>query len=336
MEKLIDSYGREIIYLRVSLTDRCNFRCIYCSPAEKKFHFIEHEQILRFEEILEIASAAVEMGITKIRLTGGEPLVRRGVVDFIRELKQINGLEDLSMTTNGFFLSEMAQSLKDAGLDRVNVSLDSLDRGKFKDITGFDSLARVLKGIDAALKLGLTPVKINAVLLKDINDDEVEDFIKLTIDRPLFVRFIELMPTNHELKGTNEGHFISAQKIKEKIHEKFPEMKTASVENGCGPASYYQLKGAQGTFGFITAVSQHFCARCNRIRLTAEGNLRPCLFSSKELELKKELRKIPKDEYKMRKRLIKSFLKEAVKAKPLRHGLAENNSAEFDMSKIGG
>ncbi len=336
MEKLIDSYGREIIYLRVSLTDRCNFRCLYCSPAEKKFHFIEHEQILRFEEILEIASAAVEMGITKIRLTGGEPLVRKGVVDFIRELKQIGGLEDLSMTTNGFFLSETAQSLKDAGLNRVNISLDSLDSGKFKDITGFDSLSGVLKGIDSSLKVGLTPVKINVVLLKDINDDEVEDFIKLTIDRPLSVRFIELMPTNHELKGTNEEHFISAQKIKEKIQEKFPEMITASVENGCGPASYYKLKGAQGIFGFITAVSQHFCARCNRIRLTAEGNLRPCLFSSKELELKKELRKIPKDECKMRKRLIKSFLKEAVKAKPLRHGLAENNSAEFDMSKIGG
>ena len=336
MEKLIDSYGREIIYLRISLTDRCNFRCIYCSPLGKKFHFIEHEEILRFEEILEIANAAVEMGITKIRLTGGEPLVRRGVLDFIRKLRQIEGLEDLSMTTNGYFLSEMAQSLKSAGLDRVNISLDSLHSEKFKSITGFDSLARVLKGMDAALQVGLTPVKVNVVLLKDINDNEVEDFIKLTIDKPFSVRFIELMPTNHQLKGTNEGHFISAQKIKEKIHEKFPDMRPASVENGCGPASYYQLKDAKGTFGFITAVSQHFCVRCNRIRLTAEGNLRPCLFSSKELELKKELRKIPKDEYKMRKRSIKSFLKEAVKAKPLRHGLAENNSAEFDMSKIGG
>jgi cyclic pyranopterin phosphate synthase len=208
MEKLIDSYRREIIYLRISLTDRCNFRCIYCSPVGKKFYFIEHDQILRFEEILEIASAAVEMGITKIRLTGGEPLVRRGVLDFIRKLKQINGLEDLSMTTNGYFLSEMAQSLKDAGLDRVNISLDSLNSKKFKSITGFDSLARVLEGMDAALQVGLTPVKINMVLLKDINDNEVEDFIKLTIDKPFSVRFIELMPTNHQLKGTNEGHFI--------------------------------------------------------------------------------------------------------------------------------
>ncbi len=292
---------------------------------------------MRFEEILEIVSAAVEIGITKVRLTGGEPLVRKGVVDFISQLRQnITELEDISMTTNGYFLSEMAPSLKSAGLDRVNISLDSLDRKKFENITGFDGLSRVLEGMDIALREGLIPVKVNVVLLKGINDDEVENFIKLTIDKPLYVRFIELMPTNHELKGINEGYFISAQKIKERIHEKFSDIRPVSVEKGCGPASYYQLKGAKGVFGFITAVSQHFCGRCNRIRLTAEGNLRPCLFSSKELELKKELRKIPINEHNLRKRLIKSFLREAVKAKPLRHGLAEKNGAEFDMSKIGG
>ena len=171
MEKLIDSYGRQIIYLRISLTDRCNFRCIYCSPVEQKFHFIEHEQILRFEEILEIVRVAVEMGITNIRLTGGEPLVRKGVTDFIRQLRMIKGLEDISMTTNGFYLSEMAQSLKGAGLDRVSISIDSLDREKFKEITGFDGLPRVLEGIEAALKEELTPVKINVVLLNGIIDD---------------------------------------------------------------------------------------------------------------------------------------------------------------------
>ena len=336
MEKLIDSYGRQIIYLRISLTDRCNFRCIYCSPVEQKFHFIEHEQILRFEEILEIVRVAVEMGITNIRLTGGEPLVRKGVTDFIRQLRMIKGLEDISMTTNGFYLSEMAQSLKGAGLDRVNISIDSLDREKFKEITGFDGLPRVLEGIEAALKEELTPVKINVVLLKGINDDEIDNFIKLTMDKPVSVRFIELMPTNDVLKGINEERFISAQKVQTEIQKKFENIKPVLVEKGCGPASYYQLRDAKGVFGFITAVSQHFCGECNRIRLTAEGNLRPCLFSVKELELKKKLREIPSDQYGLRNELIRELFKKAVKIKPSRHHLGEKNSAGFDMFKIGG
>lgn len=336
MEKLIDSLGRQIIYLRVSLTDRCNFRCIYCSPTEQKFHFIEHEQILRFEEILEIVRVAVEMGITKIRLTGGEPLVRKGVIDFIRQLKMIKELEDISMTTNGFFLSEMAEPLKSAGLDRVNISIDSLDRKKFEKITGFDELPRVLEGIEAALQVGLTPVKMNVVLMKGINDDEVDNFIKLTMDKPISVRFIELMPTNNELKGINEGHFISALKVQEEIKRKFKGIRPVLIEKGCGPAIYYQLKNAQGTFGFITAVSQHFCSDCNRIRLTAEGNLRPCLFSEKEIELKKRLREIPLKHFQLRSELIRNLFKEAIKIKPSRHHLGEKNNSEFDMSKIGG
>ncbi len=336
MEKLIDSFGREIIYLRVSLTDRCNFRCIYCSPAENMFHFIKHEQILRFEEILEIVQAAVEMGITKVRLTGGEPLARRGVVNLIRQLKKITGLEDISMTTNGYYLSEMARSLHNAGLDRVNISLDSLDREKFKSIAGFDGLPQVLDGIDAALREGLTPVKINVVLLKGINDNEVENFIKLTAERPLTVRFIELMPTNHSLKEINESHFISVKKIREKIMDRFLEIKEVLAEKGCGPASYYHLPDAQGMFGFITAVSQHFCTCCNRIRLTAEGNLRPCLFNDSELELKKRLRKVPLNQRELRKSTIRNFLKEAVQEKPSGHRLGAQNNADFSMSQIGG
>ena len=336
MKKLIDSFGREIVYLRVSLTDRCNFRCIYCSPVEKAFHFIEHKQILRFEEILEIVQAAVEVGITKVRLTGGEPLVRRGVVDFIRQLKKITRLEDISMTTNGYYLSEMARSLHNAGLDRVNISLDSLDREKFKSITGFDGLPKVLDGIDSALREGLTPVKINVVLLKGINDDEVENFIKLTAGRPLTVRFIELMPTNHSLEGISERHFISVKRIREKIMDRFPEAKEVLAEKGWGPASYYQLPDAQGMFGFITAVSQHFCAFCNRIRLTAEGNLRPCLLNDTEIELKKGLREIPPNQPELRKSTIQNFLKEAVQAKPLSHRLGAQNGADFNMSQIGG
>jgi len=336
MKKLIDYYGRQIVYFRISLTDRCNFRCIYCSPSEKDFCFIKHQNILRFEEILEIVRVAVDMGITKIRLTGGEPLVRKGVTDFIKQLNQIETLEDISMTTNGYYLFDMAASLKSAGLNRVNISLDSLQKDKFKQVTGFDGLEKVLQGIDTSLQVGLTPVKINVVLLKGINDNEIEDFIRLTVNKPLYVRFIELMPTNHKLIQINKGLFISAQFIKEKMKRKYPDLKPVSMEKGYGPAIYYQLPGAKGMFGFVTAVSQHFCAGCNRIRLTAEGRLRPCLFSSREIELKEKLRQIPVNQLELRKELIRRCLEEAVHIKPFQHHIGRNNISEFDMSQIGG
>jgi len=336
MKKLIDSHGREITYFRISLTDRCNFRCIYCSPSERDFCFIRHQDILRFEEILEIADVAVEMGMNKIRLTGGEPLVRKGIIDFIGRLKQMKLLEDISLTTNGYFLSDMAASLKVAGLNRVNISLDSLQSEKFRKITGFEGLEKVLKGIDSALEAGLTPVKINVVLLKGINDDEVEDFIKLTFNKPLYIRFIELMPTNHELTQINEGHFISAQNIKDKMRIKFPDLQPTSIERGYGPAVYYKLPGAKGMVGFITAVSQHFCARCNRIRLTAEGKLRPCLFSDREIEIKNRLREIPAYQKSKRKILIQKCMLESIRIKPLRHHIKSNEISEFNMSQIGG
>ena len=336
MKKLIDSYGREIVYFRISLTDRCNFRCIYCSPSDRNFCFIKHQNILRFEEILEITRVAVKMGMNKVRLTGGEPLVRKGVVNFIKELKQIEGLEDISMTTNGYYLSGMATDLKNAGLNRVNISLDSLQREKFKEITGFDGLERVLDGIETSLKVGLTPVKINVVLLKGINDGEVEEFIRLTVNEPLYIRFIELMPTNHELTQINQGHFVSAQNIKDKMKIRFPNLTPASVEKGYGPAIYYQLPGAKGMVGFITAVSQHFCAKCNRIRLTAEGRLRPCLFSSREIEIRDQLRQIPLNELEARKETIQQSLEETIRIKPFRHHIGNKNISEFDMSKIGG
>ena len=325
MEKLIDSCGRQIVYFRISLTDRCNFRCIYCSPPEKDFCFIEHQNILRYEEILEIARVAVDMGMTKIRITGGEPLVRKGTIDFIKQLNQIKLLEDISMTTNGYCLSEMASSLKSAGLSRVNISLDSLQKDKFRQITGFDGLEKVLKSIDVSLQVGLTPVKINVVLLKGINDDEVEDFIRLTVNKPVYVRFIELMPTNHQLTKINQGFFVSTDIIKDKIKMKFPDLKPASIEKGYGPAVYYQLPGAKGMFGFVTAVSQHFCASCNRIRLTAQGKLRPCLFSSREVDIKEKLRQIPSNHRRLRKELIRQCLEEAVHIKPLQHHIGNKN-----------
>ena len=276
------------------------------------------------------------MGMTRIRLTGGEPLVRKGIVDFIRQLKEMKALEDISLTTNGYFLPEMAAALKSAGLNRVNISLDSLQRERFKQITGFDGLGKVLQGIDAALEAGLTPVKINVVLLRGINDHEIADFIRLTVNQPLVIRFIELMPTNHELMQINQGHFISAQEIKEKMKKEFPGLESVSGQNGYGPAVYYQLPGARGFIGFIAAISQHFCARCNRIRLTAEGKLRPCLFSSREVDLKERLRKIPANQPDLRKELIQNCLTEAVREKPYRHHIGQEDISEFDMSRIGG
>lgn len=336
MEKLIDSYGRKIIYFRISLTDRCNFRCIYCSPSVKDFCFIRHQDILRFEEILEIVQIAVKMGITRIRLTGGEPLVRKGVVDFIRKLRSIPGLKDISMTTNGYLLSDIAEDLKKAGLNRVNISLDSLQREKFKFITGFDGLEKALQAIDVSLEVGLEPVKLNVVLLKGINEDEVENFIQLTFHKPLYVRFIELMPTNQELIKINQGHFVSANNVKAKMTSKFPDLKLVSVEKGYGPAVYYQLPGAKGKVGFITAVSQHFCSRCNRIRLTAEGKIRPCLFSSSEIEVRDRLRSIPLQQQKEREKIIQWCLEKAVHIKPFRHHIGYKNLAEFNMSQVGG
>jgi len=319
MEKLIDSYNRQIIYFRISLTDRCNFRCIYCSTSEKNFYFIPHQEILRYEEIAEIARVAGDLGMTKIRLTGGEPLVRKGIVDLIKQLSRIRTLEDISMTTNGYFLADLATSLKNAGLKRVNISLDSLQREKFKQITGFDGLEKALRSIDTALKIGLTPVKINVVLLKGINENEIEDFIQLTFDKPVYVRFIELMPTNRQLTKVNMKHYVSAQTILEKMKIKFSDLKPSLNEEACGPAVYYQLPGAKGTIGFITAISQHFCARCNRIRLTAEGKLRPCLYSSKEINLKGRLRSLPLENRNLRRKIIQESLEEAIRIKPFRH-----------------
>ncbi len=214
MNRLIDTFGREISYLRVSITERCNYRCIYCQ-SEKPFEFIPHQEILRYEEIVEIIKEAVNLGITKVRITGGEPLVREGIVDFIRQLRKIDKLEDISLTTNGFFLAEYAKKLKIAGLNRVNISLDSLQEVKYKKISRRGDLKRVLKGIDSALKADLLPIKINTVVIKGINDNEVGDFVKLILKKPVNIRFIELMPFGKEAIGKFKNEFISAHEIKE-------------------------------------------------------------------------------------------------------------------------
>ena len=336
MNKLIDNFGREISYLRVSITDRCNYRCIYCKP-EEQFEFIPHEEILRYEEIVEIIEEAVNLGITKVRITGGEPLARKGVVDFIKKLREIKKLEDISLTTNGFFLSEYAEKLKDAGLNRVNISLDSLQEEKYKRITRGGSLEKALKGIDSALKAGLLPIKINTVLIRGINDDEVEDFVRLTLGRPLNIRFIEFMLSGEELKDNYRDKFISVLEIKESLAEKY-SFRPIDTNSGNGPAKYYQIKGGQGTIGFITALSQHFCKTCNRIRLTSEGKLRPCLFSNMEVDIKQAIRNAKTDDKIIRSKIIRNNIGEAISIKPEGHRLNEkfSNRDSFKMSKIGG
>jgi len=338
MNKLIDNFGREISYLRVSITDRCNYRCIYCQ-SEKEFEFIPHQEILRFEEIVEIVQEAVNLGITKVRITGGEPLVRKGIVNFIKQLRKIDRLEDISLTTNGFFLSEYAEKLKDAGLNRVNISLDSLQEEKYKKITRGGSLERALKGINFALKARLLPIKINTVLLRGINDDEVEDFVRLALERPLNIRFIEFMPSGEEVINEFKNKFISVQEIKEKLIRKYL-LNPIKISTANGPAKYYQIKGGQGTIGFITALSQHFCKTCNRIRLTSEGKLRPCLFSNTEVDIKQAIRKLAGDKSEgfLRKKIIRDKLKEVVRLKPEGHKLNIKNqdNLSFHMSRIGG
>jgi len=339
MNRMIDNFGREISYLRVSITDRCNCRCIYCQ-SEKPFEFIPHQEILRYEEIVEIIKEAVNLGITKVRITGGEPLVREGIVDFIRQLRKLDKLEDISLTTNGFFLAEYAKKLKAAGLNRVNISLDSLQEVKYKKITRGGDLKRALKGIDSALKADLLPIKINTVLIKGINDNEVSDFVKLTLKRPLNIRFIELMPFGKEAIDKFKNEFISVYEIREKLIKEY-SLNPIEINNGNGPAIYFQVKGGEGTVGFITALSQHFCQSCNRIRLTSDGKLRPCLFSNKEVDIKKAIRKTDKDKYNattLRKKIIRNKLIEAIKLKPAGHKLdvKNQNNLPFQMSRIGG
>lgn len=338
MNQLVDSFGRKITYLRVSITDRCNYRCIYCQP-EEQFKFIPHEEILRYEEIIEIIQEAVDLGITKVRITGGEPLVRKGVENFIKELKKIEKLEDISLTTNGFFLAEYAKKLKKAGLNRVNVSLDSLQKNKYQKITRGGNLERVLKGIDYAFKEGLFPIKINTVLMKGINDDEIEDFTRLTLERPLNIRFIELMPSEEKLIDNYKDKFISVLQVKENLAKKY-SFNPIDIGSSNGPAKYYQIEGGKGTIGFITALSQHFCQSCNRIRLTSEGKIRPCLFSNQEVDLKKTIRewKDIKNNQILKSKKIKEKIEMAVKIKPKGHEIKGGslNKLTFKMSRIGG
>ena len=332
-----DSHGRVIDYLRISLTDRCNFRCIYCMPAEGVCA-MSHDEILRIEEIEQIARVATRIGIRSVRLTGGEPLVRKGVVDLVESLSGMPEIKNVSLTTNGVLLPEMADDLKRAGLSRVNISLDTLDPAQFEFITRVGKLESTMKGIDAALETGFNPVKINAVTVRSLNQDYLA-FARLSIDRPLHVRFIEYMPVGDAAgtDGTGWGKedVVPSDELLGIINERaraagLPELEPVNDDGkpiGWGPATYYQFPGAQGTVGFISPLSRHFCSQCNRLRLTADGKLRPCLFSDREIDVRTALRDGGEDA------VYDAFL-EALNLKPDDHH--DKVGTERNMSQIGG
>ncbi len=279
-----DVHDRTIDYLRIAVTDRCNFRCTYCMPADG-IPLLPHEDILSYEEICRVAEAAASLRIRKIRLTGGEPLVRRDIDQLIEELVAIEGIEDIALTTNGALLAPRAKRLADAGLSRVNVSLDSLDSAVFAEMTRGGRLQDVLDGIDAALMAGLDPVKVNVVVMRGVNDD-LAPFVDLTRSLPVHVRFIELMALSDIEQST---FYLSCPELESRLRL-LGDLEDVERPRGNGPARYARVRGATGTVGFICPYSEHFCGTCNRLRLTADGKLRLCLFSDDEIDIRTPLR----------------------------------------------
>ncbi|MEW6139574.1 MAG: GTP 3',8-cyclase MoaA [Thermodesulfobacteriota bacterium] len=289
MNQLFDLHHRVVQYLRVSITDLCNLRCVYCRPPEG-LKLTTHEEILRYEEILKLVTIARDMGIKKIRVTGGEPLVRRGVLQFLARLTSLEGIEDVGLTTNGVLLAEMAADLKAAGLRRINISLDSLRPEVFRDIARGDQLSAVLAGVDRVLELGFQPVKINVVLLQGINEIDVPAFAAMTFEKPVDIRFIERMPFGSDPVPEDSPPPFSAQATLAMIRDEFGDLLPVERSPLDGPATMYRLEGAVGRIGVIDPVTGHFCGTCNRMRLTARGTLRPCLLSPNEIDVKGALR----------------------------------------------
>ncbi len=322
-----DSDNRIIDYLRISVIDRCNQRCKYCMP-EGGVDLIDRKEILSYEEILTFVRVAVGSGIRKIRITGGEPLLRRDIVGFIEQLASIEGIEDLSLTTNGVLLAEMAEDMRRAGLKRINISLDSLNPQKYRRITRGGDLRQVKEGISRAIDAGFTPVKINVVGIRGFNDDELADMAAMTINEPIHVRFIEFMPVGERFFWTHERH-LPIPEIKDLIKERYRLIRQEETI-GSGPAEGFSIEGAKGVIGFISPISSRFCARCNRLRLTADGHLRACLFSDQEVDVKSSLR-CGAHECEIQERIKRVILQ-----KPSSCDIAETLSTSRFMPSIGG
>ncbi len=329
---LIDAHGRNHDYLRISVTDRCNLRCVYCM-GDEGIEQLPHDDILSYEEILEVVAAGAELGISKIRITGGEPLVRRGIVGLVREITSITGITDLAMTTNGILLARFAAKLKKAGLNRVNISLDSLQPEKYKRITRCGELQPVLDGIEAALEHDLKPVKLNIVLMKGINEREALDFLQMTLEKELHVRFIEYMPIGDHDRGYR-NHYLSLGYIEEVAKNAGLSLSPVPLPGGAGPAESYTIPGSKGTVGLIHPISKHFCDSCNRLRLTAEGNLKACLYWQDEKPVRPVLGN---------KEALQALIREVLSSKPVEHQMAPDGicgsvkpGTMRGMSKTGG
>ncbi len=324
-----DQFGRRIQYLRVSVTDKCNLRCTYCMPVEG-LDWIPKPQVLTYEEIAAIVRQMAALGLERVRLTGGEPLVRRDLPHLVSMLAEIPGIEDISLSTNAVLLPRHGQALRDAGVGRVNISLDTLRRDRFEELARrplrfFDE---ALAGIEAAESIGFDPIKINCVVLRGLNDDELLDFAAITRERPWHVRFIELMPVGRNLHLSD--HFVSADEILDRVAS-IETLEPVSGPMGNGPARYYRFPNARGTVGVITPLSHNYCERCNRMRLTADGRLRTCLFGDHEVDLKTPLRETGR---------IDAAVREALAEKPKRHYLQLGNISGSGglaaLSEVGG
>lgn len=324
----IDKFQRTIDYLRISITDKCNLRCIYCMP-EGGIKLYDHKDILTYEEITRVAKIAARLGVKKIRITGGEPLVKRGLPFLISCLNSIEGISDISMTTNGTLLKKYAKELYDAGLKRVNVSLDTFKPDRYRQITRDGNIKDVYEGIEEAQNVGLNPLKLNMVPIRGVNDDEIESFARLTIDKDWQVRFIEFMPFGSK-EVWNPERYISTKEIRERITNIGP-IQPIKLRSS-GPARYYKFDDAKGVLGFISPLTHHFCQNCNRLRLTSNGKLRPCLFSDTEIDIKTPSRNGSGDEE------IERLLRLSIELKPKGHGLDHQRDIKGikPMSNIGG
>ncbi len=323
---LQDRYARLVDYIRVSVTDRCNLRCLYCMPYHSRP--VRYKHILTYEEILRVLRIAARLGVMRVRFTGGEPLARKNIQFLIRQTARIPGIEEVCITTNGVLLHRYVDELKDAGLKRINVSLDSLNPDKYREITGGGDLRVVLDGIERADAVGIRPIQLNVVVIRGINDDEIETFGRFTLNNEYHVRFIEFMPG----KGNNwtADRCVTVKEIKERLEKALGPLEPVEYRSS-GPACYYRIPSGRGLVGFISPVSEHFCGNCNRLRITSDGKVRPCLFSETEIDLRAPLRSGATDEE------IERLLRLAVEAKPEGHLLSkEFKEIPKAMSEIGG